>query len=183
MENFKLQKGIGIIKIMRKFLQEKQLKQLFFTLMKTYIDYGTLAWGGAAKTHLTKIDKSMRKTIRLMMFKEKRHTAKPLYEYLKILLVSLNPKLLKTKFMKKRIIQEHQEVICDKYALVYSSSINNSDQTKLVTTYFRTFAGVSSLAYQGYTTWNAILSLIKQLANTKLFAKKYKKHLLVEISE
>ena len=43
MANFKLQKGIGIIKIMRKFLQEKQLKQLFFTLMKTYIDYGTLA--------------------------------------------------------------------------------------------------------------------------------------------
>ena len=81
-----------------------------------------------------------------MMFKEKRHTAKPAYEYLKILPVSLNNKLLKAKFMKKRILQEHPEVICDKYLLVYSSSVNNSDQKKLVTTYFRTFAGVSSLA-------------------------------------
>ena len=51
MTNFKLQKGIKIIKIMWNFLQEKQFKQLFFTLMKPYTDYGTLAWGSAAKTH------------------------------------------------------------------------------------------------------------------------------------
>ena len=151
--------------------------------MKPYIDYGTLAWGGAARTHLTKIDRSIRKTIRLMMFKEKRHTAKPLYEYLKILPVSLNNKLLQAKFMKNCILQEHPEVICDKYPVVLSSSINNSDQTKLVTPYFRTTAGVSSLAYQGCKTWNAIPSPIKQLANTKLFTKKYKEYLLLEIPE
>ena len=34
--------------------------------------------------------------------------------------------------MKKHPIQEHPDVICDKYPLVYSSSINNSDQTKLI---------------------------------------------------
>ena len=55
------------------------------------------------------------------MFREKRHTAKPLYEYLKILPVSLNNELLQAKFMKKRILQEHPEVICDKYPLIYSS--------------------------------------------------------------
>ena len=79
------------------------------------------------KPSLTKIDRSIRKTIRLMMFKEKRHAAKPLYEYLKILPVSSNNKLLQANFMKKHILQEHPEVICDKYPLVYSSSINNSD--------------------------------------------------------
>ena len=46
-------------------------------------------------------------------------------------------------------------VICDKYPLVqysYSSTINNSDQAKLITPYFRTtIAAVSSLAYHGYT--------------------------------
>ena len=46
-----------------------------------------------------------------MMFKEKRHTAKLLYEYLKILPVSINNKLLKAKFMKKHILEEHLEVI------------------------------------------------------------------------
>ena len=121
MTNSSLHKGIGIIKIMRNFLQEKQLKQLFSTLIKPYIDYGTLAWGGTAKTHLTKIDRSIRKTIRLMMFKEKRHTVKPLYEYLKKLPVTLNNKLLQVKFMKKRILQEHPKVVCDKCLPVCSS--------------------------------------------------------------
>ena len=31
---------------------KKQLKQLFLTLIKPYINYGTLAWGGATRTHL-----------------------------------------------------------------------------------------------------------------------------------
>ena len=115
-----------------------------------------------------------------MMFKEKIHTVKPLYEYLKIIPVSLNNKILQARFMKKRTLQE---VICDKYPLVYSSSINNSDQTKLITPYFRTTAGVSSPAYQGYKTWNAITSPVKQLANTKLFIKKCEEHLLLEIPE
>ena len=135
------------------------------------------------KPSLTKIDRSIRKTITLMMCKEKRHTAKPLCEYLKILPVSSNNKLLQAKFMKKRILQKHSEVICDKYPPVYSSSSINFDQTKLVTPYFRTTAGVSSLTYQGYKTWNAIPSPIKQLANTKLFTKKYKEHVLLEIPE
>ena len=115
-----------------------------------------------------------------MMFKEKIHTVKLLHEYLKIIPVSLNNKVLQARFMKKRTLQE---VICDKYPPVYSSSINNSDQTKLIKPYFRTSAGVSSIAYQGYKTWNAIPSLIKRPANTKLFMKKYEEHLLLQIPE
>ena len=48
----KLQKGIGIIKIMQNFLQKKTIKTIIFDLNKTYIDYGPLAWGGATRTHL-----------------------------------------------------------------------------------------------------------------------------------
>ena len=73
------------------------------TSIKPYIVYGTLAWGGAAKTHLTKIDRSIRKTIRLM-FKEERHIVKPLYEYLKILPINLNNRLLQAIFMTNRIM-------------------------------------------------------------------------------
>ena len=78
------------------------------------------------------------------MFKEKIHTAKPLYEYLKILPVSLNNKLLQAKFMKKHILQEHPKVICDKQSLVDSCSI-----ITLTKQIFRTTVGVSSLAYKG----------------------------------
>ena len=104
-----------------------------------------------------------------MIFKEERHIVKPLYEYLKILRVSLNNRLLQAKFIKNRIVQEHPVVIFNKYPLVYSSSIKTSDQTKLITPYFRTSAGVSSLAYQRYKTWNAIPSPNKQLENKTIY--------------
>ena len=65
------------------------------------------------------------------MHKDKRYTAKPLCEQLKTLPVRLNNKPLEE---------------------VYSSSINNPKQTKLIALYFRTTVRVSLLAYQGYKT-------------------------------
>ena len=95
--NAKLRKGIGIIRTMRHFLQENQLKLLFSAFTSLYLDYGAFAWEGAAKTHVDKLDRSLRKTIRLMMFKDKKHIAKTLYKYLKIL-----------------PLEEHPKIICDK---------------------------------------------------------------------
>ena len=67
----KISKGIGILGTMRHFPQEKQLKDLYSSFIKPYTGYGNLAWGGAAKTNLAKIDRSLRKAIRIMMSKGK----------------------------------------------------------------------------------------------------------------
>ena len=117
---------------MRHFLQEKEVKLLFSAFISPYRDCGALIWGGVAKTHVKKIDRSLRKTIKLTMFKDKKHIVKPLYKYLKILPLELNIKLLHAKFMQKSILEEHLKIICDKYPLNYNSSINNSDQIKLI---------------------------------------------------
>ena len=73
MTNSKLQKGIGIIKIMQNFPHKNQLKQLFFfDLNKTLHRLWDTCFGKVhpVKTHLTKIDGSIQETIRLV-FKEK----------------------------------------------------------------------------------------------------------------
>ena len=148
--NSKLHKEIDIIRTMWHFLQEKQLELLFSAFISPYLDYGALAWGGAAKTHINKLERSLRKIMRLMMFKDKKHIAKPLYGYLKVLPLELNIKPLQAKFVKKLILKEHPKIICEKYPLNYNSSINNSDQTKLIVPYFRTNLGTCSLAFKGY---------------------------------
>ena len=79
--NSKLHKGIGTIRTIRHFLQEKQLKHLFSAFISPYLDYRALAWGGGAKTRLNKLERYLRETIRLMIFKDKKYTAKPLYKY------------------------------------------------------------------------------------------------------
>ena len=48
---------------MRHFLQEKEVKLLFSAFISPYQDYGALTWGGVAKTHVKKLDRSLRKTI------------------------------------------------------------------------------------------------------------------------
>ena len=181
--NSKLHKGIGIIRTMQHFLQEKQLKLLFSAFISPYLDYGALVWGGTAKTHTNKLERSLRKTIRLMMFKDKKHNAKPLYKYLKILPLELNIKLLQAKSMKKLTLKEHLKKICDKCPLNYNSSSNNSDQTKLLVPYFRTNPGTCSLVFKGYKVWNDILKHNKELSSIKSFIKKYRDLLVKKISD
>ena len=98
--SFRLQKGIDIIREMWHFLLEKQLKFLFSAFMSSYLGYGVLVSGGAAKAHVNKLDRSLRKTIRFILFKDKKYTAKPLCEHLKILPLELN-----TKFTTYKIHQ------------------------------------------------------------------------------
>lgn len=72
---------------------------MFNSFIKPYVTYRTLIWGGATKSHLAKIDKSIKKSMRIMLFKGKYDLVKPFYEYLKILPSSENIKLLQGKFI------------------------------------------------------------------------------------
>ena len=58
MTNSKLQSGIKILKMMRYFLHGKQLSYLF---IKPYLYYGALTREAATKTHVNKIDRSLKK--------------------------------------------------------------------------------------------------------------------------
>ena len=116
-----------------------------------------------------------------MMFKGKRESLHPLYEYLNILPLNLNRKLLCAKFMQKLVSKKHI-VIDNKFPLHYNNSINNSAKKKLIIPYFRTSLRVSSLLYQGFKIWNKIPLNFKIIESTKLFWRKYKEHLLKSVS-
>ena len=51
-------------------------------MIKPFTEYGVLAWGGAPKTHLIKIERSLNKAVRIMLFKGKSESAQPLFQYL-----------------------------------------------------------------------------------------------------
>ena len=75
---------------MHDFSQEKQLKDLYNAFIKPFTEYGVLAWGGAPKTHLIKIERSLNKAVRIMLFKGKYESAQPLFQYLNIVPLHLN---------------------------------------------------------------------------------------------
>ena len=100
---YKLNRGIGILRNLRSFLQEKQLKNLYNTFIKPYTEYGALAWSSAPKTYLAKTERNIKKSIRTIMFKIKHDSVKPYYKYLNINPLKHQIKILQGKFMWKLI--------------------------------------------------------------------------------
>ena len=97
----KINKGLRILKKMRHFLKEDTLASLFYAFLKPYIDYGSLTWGGTANTHLLKLKQTLNKAIRIMAFRSKYESAKPLYISYKILPLEANIKLKQGKCIWK----------------------------------------------------------------------------------
>ena len=83
--NNKLHIGICILAKLHKYVQEETMKNLFNSFLKPYIEYGNLAWGGAPKTKIELINRSIKRSIRTMMNMDKFDSVKPFYEYLNIL--------------------------------------------------------------------------------------------------
>ena len=79
------------------------MKNLFNSFLKPYIEYGSLAWGGAPKAKIELINRTIKRSIRTMMNMDKFDSVKPFYEYLNILPFKDNMKLLQGKFMWKLV--------------------------------------------------------------------------------
>ena len=173
----KINKGIGIPKKMRHFLQEDTLASLFNAFVKPFVDYGSLTWRGTANTHLLKLKRTLNKAMRTMAFISKFESAKSLYIYYKILPLEANIKLTQGKFIWKLTHNQHPDCI---QATNSSTAINdNEDNNRFVLPSFRTNTGRVSLAYQGIKLWvKEIPETIKKSATYSSFSKKLKHHFL-----
>ena len=83
--NNKLHTWVGILTKLCKYVQGETISYLFISVLKPYIECGNLAWGGAPKTKIELINKSIKRSIRTIMDMDKFDSVKPFYEYLKIL--------------------------------------------------------------------------------------------------
>ena len=64
MTNIKVNKGVGILRKMCHFLQEKQLKNLYNAFIKLFTEYDG---EGVPKRHLIKIERSLNKAVGIML--------------------------------------------------------------------------------------------------------------------
>ena len=167
-KNFKISKGTGILRKMGEFLQEKQLKNLYYAFIRPCTEYGILAWGGAPKAHVNKVSRSTKKAARVVMFKN-------------IVSFDINIKLQQGKFMKQLSLDLQPESITKHFPLRFIDSISNTNSDKLIIPYHRTTVGVSSLFYQGYKRWNEIPKKFRQTQFIKKFYKDYQQYLIEQV--
>jgi hypothetical protein len=83
----KVSKSIGILYKAREFLDKHNLKQLYFSFIHSYINYANIAWASTHKTKLGKLYRCQKHAARVINFKDKMTSAKPLLENMKALTV------------------------------------------------------------------------------------------------
>ena len=75
----KTAKNTGIITKLRYHLDLIMLKQLYYTLIYPFINYGLISWGNTYTSHLTKLRTALNKCIRTIFFARSREDASPYY--------------------------------------------------------------------------------------------------------
>ena len=105
--NKKITKGIGILSKLRHFVPESVIKTFYNASIQSHVDYGLTLWGNAPRTHLNKIELSIKKAIRIMSFKNKYEHTLPLFKKMGILPLDKNVMYLQAKFMWKYVNNLH----------------------------------------------------------------------------
>ena len=74
----RISKSLGILHRAKFLLNQKSRKNVYFSFIYSYINYGSIAWGSTYKTKLKKIFIYQKKAARVIFFADRIAHAKPL---------------------------------------------------------------------------------------------------------
>ena len=85
--NNKLAKNIDVLYKIRKYVDLNVLKQLYYTLVYPYLNYGIMSWGSVCRTRLKKVLELTKQNqcVRYMFFAHRTESAKIYHALLEIL--------------------------------------------------------------------------------------------------
>ena len=81
----KISKNIGIFDRARLIIPRKQLNQLYFSFVYSYLNYANIAWGSTQKTKLSTLYRQQTHAIRLLSFKDQFTHSRPLFKEIDVL--------------------------------------------------------------------------------------------------
>ena len=181
--NNKVNKNIGIINKLRYYVDLKMLKQLYYTLIYPYLNYGIMSWDNTYTSKLTKIRTKQNKCIRSIFFAYWRDSASPYYKLLGILKLD--------NIFKMRIATMCYIIAHEKKALpsIFLNFISLAKSTHSYYTRFasnlnfsrrslRTNYGIHTFKYIASKLWEQIPHNIKNVSSIHRFKKQYKLFLL-----
>ena len=158
------------------------LKQLYYTLIYPYINYGLMRWGNTYTTHLNKIHTAQNKCVKNIFFAHKRENATVYFNLLGILTID--------KAFKLKVAIFTFKIINDQICPVFANSISTASSRHSYNTRFssrqnfrrpkiRTNYGKHTFQFAASQIWETIDCNIKQLSCAFSFKTKYRKKLLI----
>ena len=153
----KISKNIGILYKARLVLNEKSTKQLYFSFINSYLNYGNIAWGSTSKTNLKILFRRQKHASRIIYFKDKVTHARPLmksFNALNIYQLNIYQILL---FMHK--VKNNN--IFSLFKRCFSETRNKYNTKATETTFSKPFfitkRGQYIITFRGPQLWNALV--------------------------
>ena len=180
--NNKMTKNIGIIMKLRYFVSIHMLKQLYYTLIYPYLNYGVMSWGTAYPSRLKKIKVKQNKCLRLMFFARKRENATQYFKLLEILKLEnifnfkISSFVHKIVYVKTGIPAALTDLILPA-SEVHSYETRYASKRNLYRPASRTNYGLARFKVTASKTWEIVPTMIKSLPHNS-FKKQYKLFLL-----
>ena len=81
----KIAKNVGVLFKASKLLNNRCLKNIYFALIHSYINYGNIAWGSSCRTYLKKILLKQKQAVRIIFHKDRLTHTRPLMKQIKAL--------------------------------------------------------------------------------------------------
>ena len=185
--NIKVNKNVGIISKLRHYVDLKMLKQLYYSLIYPYLNYGIMSWGNTYTSKLTKIRTKQNKCLRNIFFAHWRENASPYFKLLGILKLD-NIFKIRIATMCYIIAHEKKDV-----PSIFLNFITLAKSTHFFNTRFasnlnfsrptvRTNYGIYTFKYVASKLWEQIPHNLKNIESIYQFKKQYKLFLLEEQS-
>ena len=180
----KISKACGSLASLRYCVNTDILREVYYSLIHSYIRYGVLVWGNASDNTLQPLKCLVNRAVRIMTFAPfGRIDLDPIYDYLNILDLAKVSYLETSKFMYKL----KNNILPTKIGNYFESNINRPsthnyalrERNRIGSQITpRLVSGKNSMQYRGELIWNEIPDCIKCCTSLKSFKKAMKSSLL-----
>ena len=167
----KIAKGLGMLNRVKSFLPRNILLMVYSTLIKPFLSYCCILWGGASVTSLNKIHVLQKRALRIITKSPLRAPSNPLFVALNLLHIYDIYKLQVSLFMynvKHRLLPFSCLRYCVENTLKYHATRSVSYFTLIN---FRTNIRKRSIAVYGPRLWSLLPVAIQESLNVYSFKK------------
>ena len=154
----KISKNLGILYKARYLLNSACTKQLYFSFIHSYLNYGNIAWGSTNKTKLNVILRRQNQASRIIYFKNRYTHARPLLKdlhALNIYQLNINNTLL---FMHKVKNNTIPNIFRQSFKINKNKYNTKSTNTRFYKPLVKAKYNQYSITYRGPHLWNSLIS-------------------------
>ena len=153
----KIAKNLGLLYKARHLLNTGCTKELYFSFIHSYLNYGNIVWASTNKSKLKTLLRRQKHAARIIHFKDKYTHARPLLQNIKALNVyqlNIQQTLL---FMHKVKHKNIPNVFKNSFSINSNKYNTKSTQNSFYKPFFINRSNQFSIAFRGPSLWNSLI--------------------------